>query len=120
DYIHDCLLEDETFNFKGTSNVIFLSRNPIAEDFVKSKKGKSYEMTQLTFHLNTNIVKIELDQKKAGWLLPIMQENSIEKPQKITLQQLKTDFEKTLDDFELFWFSKPIQQLKENGIILSV
>ncbi|MGZ5197017.1 MAG: B12-binding domain-containing radical SAM protein [Kaistella sp.] len=120
DYIHDRLLEDETLKFKGTSNIIFLSKNPIAEDFVKSKKGKSYEMTQLTFHLNTNIVKIELDQKKAGWLLPIMQENSIEKPQKITLQQLKTDFEETLDDFELFWFSKPIQQLKENGIILSV
>ncbi|MGZ5192815.1 MAG: radical SAM protein, partial [Kaistella sp.] len=72
DYIHDCLLEDETFKFKGTSNIIFLSKNPIAEDFVKSKKGKSYEMTQLTFHLNTNIVKIELDQKKAGWLLAIM------------------------------------------------
>jgi len=120
DYIHDCLLEDETFNFKGTSNIIFLSKDPIPEDFVKSKKGKSYEMTQLTFYLNTNIVKIELDQKKAGWLLPIMQENSIEKSRKITLQQLKTDFEKTLDDFELFWFSKPIQQLKENGIILSV
>ena len=120
DYIHDCLLEDETFKFKGTSNIIFLSKNPIAEDFVKSKKGKSYEMTQLTFHLNTNIVKIELDQKKAGWLLQIMQENSIDKSHKITLQQVKTDFEETLDDFELFWFSKPIQQLKENGIILSL
>ena len=77
-------------------------------------------MTQLTFHLNTNIVKIELDRDKANWLLKIIKENSIEKSQKITLQQLKADFEETFDDFELFWFSKPINQLKENGIILSL
>ena len=38
----------------------------------------------------------------------------------MTLQQLKNQFEENFEDFELFWFSKPIQQLKENGIILSL
>ncbi|MCP2038449.1 radical SAM protein [Chryseobacterium sp. HSC-36S06] len=120
EYIHDCLLEEEDFKFKGNSKIIFLAKNPVVENFVKSKKGNSRNVSQLTFHLNTNIVKIELDQEKAQWLLKIIQENPIEKPQKTTLLQLKNNFEESFDDFELFWFSKPVQQLKENGIILSL
>jgi hypothetical protein len=38
----------------------------------------------------------------------------------MTLQQLKNDFEENFENFELFWFSKPMQSLKENGIILSL
>jgi len=120
DYIHDCLLDEDDFTFKGNSKIIFISQNPVAEDFIKTKKGNSRNITQLTFHLKTNIVKIELDQKKAYWLLKMMQENSIAKPQKITLQYLKNNFEENFEDFELFWFSKPLKQLKENGIILSL
>ncbi len=41
-------------------------------------------------------------------------------PKKPTIQQLKNQFEENFDDFELFWFSKPMQQLKENGVILSL
>jgi hypothetical protein len=44
----------------------------------------------------------------------------IENLKKPTLQQLKTQFEENFEDFELFWFSKPMQQLKENGVILSL
>ncbi|PZU82239.1 MAG: radical SAM protein [Chryseobacterium sp.] len=120
DYIHDCLLEDENFNFKANSKIIFLDRNVIAEDFVKTKKGNSYNLTRITFHLKTNILKIELEKEKADWLISVLQDNSIENTKKITLQQLKNQYEEHLEDFELFWFSKPIQQLKENGIILSL
>lgn len=120
DYIHDCLLDEDDFTFKGNSKIIFISQNPIVEDYIKTKKGNSRNITQLTFHLKTNIVKIELDQEKTYWLLKMMQENSIAKPQKITLQYLKNNFEENFEDFELFWFSKPLKQLKENGIILSL
>lgn len=120
DYIHDCLLEDENFTFKGNSKVIFLSKNVISEERVKTKKGNSWTYTHLTFHLKTNIVSIDLEPEKAEWLMKILKENSIEHSKKITLQQLKLQFEEHFEDFELFWFSKPMQQLKENGIILSL
>jgi len=120
DYIHDCLLEEEDFKFKPNSKVVFLEKNVIAEDFIKTKKGNSWELTQLTFHLKTNILKIELDKEKAHWLIKILNENSIENGKKLSLLQLKTQFEEGFEDFELFWFSKPMQQLKENGVILSL
>ena len=119
-YIHDSLLEEEDFKFKPNSKVVFLEKNAITEDFIKTKKGNSWELTRLTFHLKTNILKIELDKEKASWLIKILNENSIESSKKPSLLQLKNQFEEYFEDFELFWFSKPIQQLKENGIILSL
>ena len=120
DYIHDCLLEEEQFNFKGNSKIVFSEKNVIAENRVKTKKKYSYTYMQLTFHLKTNVLSIDLEQEQAKWLMKVLEENSIENQKKSTLQQLKTDFEENFEDFELFWFSKPIQQLKENGVILSL
>jgi len=117
-YIHDSLLEEDNFSLKPNSKVVFLEKNVIAEDFIKTKKGNSWELSQLTFHLKTNILKIELAREQAHWLIKILNENSIESAKKTSLQQLKDQFEESFEDFELFWFSKPIQQLKENGIIL--
>ncbi|MCD9615596.1 B12-binding domain-containing radical SAM protein [Chryseobacterium gleum] len=120
DYIHDCLLEDGQFQLKTNSKVVFLTKNVIAENRVKNKKKYSGTYTLLTFHLKTNIVKIELEQKKAEWLMNVLEENAIENSKKPTVQQLKNNFEENFEDFELFWFSKPMQQLKENGVILSL
>ncbi|SIQ04983.1 B12-binding domain-containing radical SAM protein [Chryseobacterium sp. RU33C] len=120
DYIHDCLLEDGQFQLKTNSKVIFLTKNVIAENRVKNKKKYSGTYTLLTFHLKTNIVKVELEQEKAEWLMNVLEENAIENSKKPTIQQLKNQFEENFDDFELFWFSKPMQQLKENGVILSL
>jgi len=120
DYIHDCLLEDGQFSLKGNSKVVFLTKNVIAENRVKNKKKYSGTYTLLTFHLKTNIVKVELEQEKAEWLMNVLEENAIENSKKPTIQQLKNQFEESFEDFELFWFSKPMQQLKENGVILSL
>ncbi|AZI32189.1 B12-binding domain-containing radical SAM protein [Kaistella carnis] len=120
DYIHDCLLEEENFVFKGNSKLVFLDKNANVENFFKKTRAGAFEYSRLTFHLKTNIVKIELERDQADWLMKIFAENSTDNPKKITLQQLKTHFEEQFEDFELFWFSKPIQQLKENGVILSL
>jgi len=120
DYIHDCLLEENEFVFKGNSKIVFLTKNVIAENRIKNKKKYSGAYTLLTFHLKTNIVTVELEQEKAEWLMKILEEHAIENLKKPTVQQLKNNFEENFEDFELFWFSKPMQQLKENGVILSL
>jgi hypothetical protein len=120
DYIHDSLLEEENFTFKGNSKIIFLEKNVIAENYIKTKKQNSWAYKRITFHLKTNIVSVDFEQEKGEWLVKVLQENTFENPKRITLQQLKNDFENDFEDFELFWFSKPMQQLKENGVILSL
>lgn len=120
DYIHDALLENDDFTFRGNSRIIFLAKNVIAENRIKTKKKYHYTYKQITVHLKTNIVTIDLDEGHAEWLMKMFNEYSIENIKKPTLQQLKTNFEENFENFELFWFSKSMQQLKENGVILSL
>lgn len=120
DYIHDCLLEEESFKYKENSQLIFLDRKVQIENLKKVKSGNSVEFSRLTFHLTTNILTIELEAEKANWLLKIFRENGINGAKKMTLQKLKLDFEGNFENFELFWFSKTMQKLRENGIILSL
>jgi len=120
DYIHDALLENDDFTFKGNSKIIFLAKNVIAENRIKTKKKYNYTYTKITVHLKTNIVTVDFDELHGAWLIKIFSEYSVENMKKPTLQQLKSDFEENFENFELFWFSKPMQQLKENGVILSL
>lgn len=120
DYIHDSLLIEQKFHFKGNSKILFLAYDPQIENLVKTKKGIAYPISRLTFHLKTNILTIDMDAEKAKWLLNIFDEFSLKNAKKVTVQNLKTQFEENFEDFELFWFSKPMQELKANGIILSI
>lgn len=120
DYIHDALLENDTFTFKGNSKIVFLSKNVIAENRIKTKKKYQYPYTRITVHSKTNIISIDLDASHAEWLMSMFNEYPVHNPKKPTLQQLKAQFEENFENFELFWFSKPIQQLKENGVILNL
>ena len=117
-YIHDCLLDDENFKFNGNSKIVFPINDFIEESILKTKKNISYQNTKLTIHLKTNVLSILLEEEKATWLMKTIKSNPIQHSKLITLQQLKDDYEETMDDFELFWFSKPVIQLRKNGIIL--
>ena len=117
-FIQDCLLEEENFVIKGSSKIIFTNTNPRVEQYSKTKKGETASFASMTFHLKTNIVAVELQASKAQWLMKVMAENPAENARKVTLQELKSSFETTFEDFELFWFSKPVQILRRSGVIL--
>lgn len=120
DYIHDCLLEEDHFNTKPNAKIVWAGAKPLVEFFTKSKKGNSWEMATLTFHEKTNVFSINLEKEKAIWLLEKIEEISIHSEKNITFNQLKAKYELDFDDFELFWYSKPMQILKENGVILTL
>jgi hypothetical protein len=87
------------------------------ETFIKSKKGSSWEMMQLIFHQKTHSFEISLEADKGNWLIETLENISVLNEKAKTFQQLKLEFEKQFDDFELFWYSKPINTLKEFGLL---
>ncbi len=120
DYIHDCLLEEDHFNTKPNAKIIWTSVKPLVEFYTKTKKGNSWEMATLIFHEKTNVFSINLEKEKAVWLLETIDEISIHSNKNLTFNQLKAKYELNFDDFELFWYSKPMKTLKENGVILTL
>ncbi len=117
DFIYNCLEKEENFTIKPNANIIWLGGKPETEIFTKSKKGASWEMMKLTFHNKTQTFDISVNADEGKWLVNTLEKISVYSENKITFSQLKSDFENHFEDFELFWFSKPIQAVKNSGLI---
>ncbi len=118
DFIEKCLETDPNFNVRPSAKIVWLGAMPIIAEQIKTKRGITRHQLAFTFHSNLNSFQIVLEKETGDWLLrnlPLLQ------PQNEKLRSfsdLKKDFEMDLEDFELFWFSKPILLLKENGLLV--
>jgi hypothetical protein len=118
DYIVSCLEKEESFNTKPSAKIVWIGGKPLSEAFSKSKKGSSRQMLKLIFHDKRETIQISLDKDKAEWLVTTLESLSIFQNKNQTFAQLKTYFETHFEDFELFWFSKPMNTLKDFGLLV--
>ena len=118
DFIYNSLQKEESFNIKPSAKIIWIGGKPLTEIFTKSKKGNSWEMMKMTFHDKKETFEIDIEREKGDWLLNILETISVHNDKKTTLSILKTDFEVLFDDFELFWYSKPINILRNYGLLV--
>jgi hypothetical protein len=116
-FIKNALQKEVIFATKPNTKVVWTGGIPLVETFTKSKKGNSWKMMTLTFHQKTHSFEITLEEDKGNWLIDKLKDLSVSNDKRITFQQLKTDFELQLEDFELFWYSKSINTLKEFGLL---
>ncbi|WP_320815117.1 B12-binding domain-containing radical SAM protein [Flavobacterium sp.] len=118
DFIQNALQKETVFTTKPNAKIVWTGGIPLVKKFTKSKKGNSWEMMNLTFHQKTHSFEITLEEDKGNWLLEKLETLSVSNEKRMTFQQLKTDFETQLEDFELFWYSKSINNLKTNGLLV--
>ncbi|KGD68461.1 Fe-S oxidoreductase [Flavobacterium aquatile LMG 4008 = ATCC 11947] len=118
DYIISCLEKEPDFNIKSSAKVVWIGGKPTIESFTKSKKGNSWKMMKLSFHDKTESFDISLEEEKGKWLVSALEKVSVYNENKITFSQLKSDFETQFEDFELFWYSKPIATLRDFGLLV--
>ena len=118
DFIFDALQEEGDFTIKPNAKVVWLGGKPAVEYFTKSKKGNSWEMLTLTFHDKKESFSIQTNKLEGEWLIEILQKISVSNTKIYTFQEVKADFETYLEDFELFWYSKPIKTLREFGLLV--
>lgn len=118
DFIFEALNEPEDFNIKPSAKMVWLGGKPQVETFTKSKKGNSWQMLTLTFHDKKQSFTIQTSKEEGEWLVEILQKISVSNPKTYTFQEIKSDFETHLQDFELFWYSKPINTLRDFGLLI--
>lgn len=117
DYIYNCLQEEKSFSTKPTSKVVWLGSMPTVKEVVKSRKGKTWEQLNLKFHTKTKIHEITTDKVNGYWLLELLKK--ITPQQKaMSFREIKADYEQQAEDFELFWYSKPISGLLTHGLLV--
>jgi hypothetical protein len=117
-FIESCLDDEETIIPKATTKICWLGGKPITEVVTKSKKGLSKELIKLTFHVKRESFDIQAEKEQGEWLANLVQKIALKNKKVLTFQEIKNDYELAgLINFELFWFSKPINTLREYGLL---
>jgi len=118
DFIESALNEDHNFSTKSTAKVVWLGTRPEIDFFTKTKKGNSWEMASLTFHDKKETFTIQTNKNEGIWLNAILDKISIDSEEVITFQEVKNNYEMEMENFELFWYSKPVNRLREFGLLV--
>ena len=117
-YIEDCLTEETIYTLKVNAKVVWLGTTPTIRTYTKTKRGSTRDMVELSFHSKTDHFQISLEQEPGLWLVKNLEQAKPQQNNTLTLAKLKADFETTFEHFELFWFSKALETLRENGLLL--
>jgi hypothetical protein len=118
DFIATVLQEEEDFKIRPTAKIVWLGGKPLIAHFTKSKRGNTWPMIALTFHDKKESFTIQTAKKEGEWLVHILDKLTVYKPKVYSYQEIKADFEEHLLDFELFWYSKPVNTLREFGLLV--
>ena len=114
-FIEKAIFDTSDFSIKPTAKIIWIGNQPIVEYFTKSKKGNSWEMAKLSFHFKSDTVEIILEKPIAEWLMAVLPTIAM---QTVLIKDFKQNFETHFEDFELFWFSKPLLTLRNSGLLI--
>ena len=117
-FIQNCLEIPPNFTTKPTAKIIWNGGVPLVTEKTKTKRGQSWQQLQMTFHSKTDSIQLVLEKAEGEWFLKVLDQLSPLNHKTMTFSQLKSDFENQFEDFELFWFSKPLQVLKANGLLV--
>lgn len=117
-YIEDCLNTETTLSTKPTAKIVWLGHLPLVAERTKTKKGFTNELLDLTFHDKTERLEVTLNKPEGEWLLDMLEVLKPANGKALSFSALKKDFETQFEDFELFWFSKPILKLREFGLLV--
>ncbi|WP_435353955.1 B12-binding domain-containing radical SAM protein [Emticicia sp. SJ17W-69] len=113
-YIENALLEEEPYILKPSAKIVWLGKKPLIT-YVTNKKGV---VANLTFHDKKETFSIKLNQAQGDWLAEILDKISPKNVKVYTLQEVKAHYEAAgLEDFELLWYNKPVNTLKDFGLL---
>lgn len=115
DFIARCLETEEYQSPKTTGKMVWLGGMPQSTS-LPAKKGRPAQV-ELNFHRRRGSFAIRLNKGQAEWLAGQIQK-MIDNGHIPTYGEWKADYESQLDDFEPFWFSRPMSRLREHGLLV--
>ncbi|KOF04280.1 Fe-S oxidoreductase [Roseivirga seohaensis subsp. aquiponti] len=118
DFIINSLENEPMIVTRPTAKIVWLGGAPLVSFQAKTKKGVTRERAQLTFYTKRGSFDITTEREKAEWLINILDQLKIGAEPLLTYAQIKADYETHFEDFELFWVSKPINTLREHGLLV--
>jgi radical SAM superfamily enzyme YgiQ (UPF0313 family) len=114
-YIKIAISEEENFTLRPSSKVVWLGKKPLVA-YSSSKKG---DIATLNFHNKREEFSIKTNKIQGDWLAEILGLISPRNKKIYTFQEVQNHYENAgLQDFELFWYNKPVNTLGEYGLLV--
>lgn len=119
DFIENAILEPDSLEIKANAKVVWIGGKPFISNTTKSKKGKTWELLNFSFHDKKESFSVQMNREEGEWFANVLEDLSVQNAKAKTFQQIKNDYEqKGLENFELFWNSKPLKTLKSFGLLV--
>lgn len=116
-FINSVLNENHVLSHRPTAKVIYKGQLPRTELKVQSKKGRQRELLILTFETKSKSIQIQLEKLQGEWLLSLLDKLIHVKTPSVTFEEIQLDYTNAgLQDFDLFWFNKPMNSMHETGL----
>lgn len=116
--IQSYLGSEPNFMIQPSAKILWLGGMPLIDEQLKTKRGIIRHQLKMTFHDTTETFQIIMEKEMGEWLLQVLVQLRPYQEKQTSFAQLKSDFETYFEDFELFWFSKPIRILKDHGLLV--
>ncbi len=114
-YIEMAVSEEEDFTLRPSSKVVWLGKKPLIV-YSNTKKG---EIVTLSFHSKKEEFSIKTNKVQGDWLAEILGLISPKNKKIYTFQDVQNHYENAgLQDFEMFWYNKPVNGLGEYGLLV--
>jgi radical SAM superfamily enzyme YgiQ (UPF0313 family) len=118
-YIQQAIDGDTYIDISPSAQVVWLGNSPLVTSVVKTKKGMTFEMSTLQFHLRNKEASIQLSVIEAEWLMQFLNDIAIDTNKTMSFAQMKQRYEEATQlDFLPFWHGKSMQKLKECGLLV--
>ena len=116
--IQSYLRSEPNFKIQPSAKVLWLGGIPLVDEQIKTKRGITRHQLKMTFYDTTETFQIIMEKEMGEWLLSVLDQLTPHHEKQLSFAQLKSSFETHFEDFELFWFSKPIRILKDHGLLV--
>ena len=114
-YVEMAVSEEDDSVLRPSSKVVWLGKKPSVVPS-SSKKG---EVVTLNFHNKREEFSIKTNRSQGEWLAEILGLISPKNKKIYTFQEIQNHYENAgLKDFELFWNNKPVNTLREYGLLI--
>jgi hypothetical protein len=119
DFIQKSLAKDAQEFIKPSAKIVWLGTQPKMRVYIKSKKSEEWEMAELKFYSKKESVIINVTKEQGLWLSEILPLVTLSNTRMYHFQEVKDHFNNFCsEEFELFWYSKPVNTLRGHGLLV--
>lgn len=117
DFIQKALAETN-ITYNPDAKLVWLGELPEISRFTQSKNGQHRDMVSLQFTGARDNPKVQLPAAQGEWLYRQLEGLSVQHKKRLTLGELRGNYESAgLEDFDLFWFNKPVSTMYKVGLL---